>query len=318
MRLLQRSPKGIYRLQTFHGTNIPPYAILSHTWGSDNDEVSFKDLENATAYKRPGYKKLQFCAQQANKDGLLYFWIDTCCINKSSDQELSEAINSMFRWYQTAAKCYVYLSDISDISDMSIVTQSRWFTRGWTLQELLAPRNVQFYDRNGMRLGNKEEIGAWIQWATGIPLTALNGCSLDNFSVEERLSWAKYRTTTRVEDGAYSLLGVFDVSMPLIYGEGRDRAYNRLFREIESSGRTRSVDPRYAGYLPSEEPRDLGKALGTAADGSASAAASSSGSHLTIGQGTGQTWDANSQRWTQIQWSSQYQRHYRNQYTEGM
>jgi len=154
MRLLQLQGGGSFSLVEFQGNNIPPYAILSHTWGPSNEEVTYRDLLNSTGKDKIGYRKLTFCGEQAAKDGLNYFWIDTCCINKSSSAELSEAINSMFRWYQNAEMCYVYLSDVSSrTSDRNAkfsrrwkreFRKSKWFTRGWTLQELLAPRDVIF------------------------------------------------------------------------------------------------------------------------------------------------------------------------------
>ena len=160
MRLLLRSETGRFSFtKEFAGDDaIPRYAILSHTWGPDDEEVTFEDLSKGTGENKDGYRKIEFCAEQAWKDGLQYFWIDTCCINKADHAELSEAINSMFRWYQTATKCYVYLSDISitkwkvidNVSKLSwepTFQGSRWFTRGWTLQELLAPTSVEFFSK---------------------------------------------------------------------------------------------------------------------------------------------------------------------------
>src|SRR5205807_1598031 len=135
---------------------IPPYAILSHTW-NEGQEVTFQDLMDGTGESKIGYDKIQFCAQQAERDGLRYFWVDTCCIDKSNYTELRKALNSIFRWYQNAVKCYVYLSDVSTAkrkaNEVSGFTWepsfrvSRWFTRGWTLQELLAPSSVEFFSR---------------------------------------------------------------------------------------------------------------------------------------------------------------------------
>jgi hypothetical protein len=191
-----------------------------------------------------GYRKIQFCGEQARLDGLPYFWVDTCCIDKSSSAELQEAINSMFRWYQNAAKCYVYLSDVSTrkrkASDRSseytwesAFLGSRWFTRGWTLQELLAPRSVEFFSQEGKRLGDKRTLERQVRERTGITVSALQGTPLSQFGVDERLSWAENRQTTCEEDKAYSLLGIFNVYMPLIYGEGRDNALARLQEEID-------------------------------------------------------------------------------------
>src|SRR5262245_61684943 len=115
MRLLQRSSTGEFSLtkDLVDDNTIPPYAILSHTWGADTEEITFKDLTNGSGKDKPSYEKIQFCGGQARRDDLQYFWIDTCCIDKSNHVELQEAINSMFRWYQNATKCYVYLSDVS-------------------------------------------------------------------------------------------------------------------------------------------------------------------------------------------------------------
>ncbi|KAN0075779.1 HET domain containing protein [Elaphomyces granulatus] len=226
--------------------DIPRYAILSHTWGADTEEVSFKDMMDGTAKSKvPGYNKILFCGEQARRDGLQYFWIDTCCIDKSSSTELQEAINSMFRWYRDAAKCYVYLADVSRSADVnssqllmeSSFRKSRWFTRGWTLQELVAPASVEFFSKEGEQLGNKRSLERHIHEVTGIPVKALRGSSLSDFSVPERMSWAENRETTRKEDKAYSLLGIFDVYMPLIYGEGRENAFQRLRGKIDKASK---------------------------------------------------------------------------------
>jgi hypothetical protein len=256
MRLLERNSGGEFSLteDIVDDTKIPPYAILSHTW-KEGEEVSFQELINGTGKAKPGYEKIRFCGEKAKCDGLQYFWVDTCCINKTNNTELSEAINSMFRWYGGATRCYVYLSDVSsrifDTSDQlselpfeSAFRTSRWFTRGWTLQELLAPSSVEFFSREGNRLGDKQSLQQKIHEITGIAIQALQGTSLSQFSVDERLSWAQNRQTTRKEDQAYALLGIFDVYIPLIYGEGKDNALRRLLKEIHKplQGNTAPVD----------------------------------------------------------------------------
>ncbi|KAH7370667.1 heterokaryon incompatibility [Rhexocercosporidium sp. MPI-PUGE-AT-0058] len=244
MRLLQSDSDGNLSLTEFFEDDMPKYAILSHRWGAE--EVTFKDLTNGTSKGKAGYRKIQFCGKQARRDGLQYFWVDTCCIDKSNNTELAEAINSMFRWYQKAARCYVYLSDVSTwkrkASDTAIernwesaFRDSEWFKRGWTLQELLAPRSVEFFSRHGKRLGDKVTLNRRIQEITGIPISALEGAPLSQFEVEERLSWAEHRQTTRGEDKAYSLLGIFGIHLPLIYGEGREHAFKRLRKEVQNS-----------------------------------------------------------------------------------
>ncbi|KAH7406071.1 kinesin light chain 1 [Phaeosphaeria sp. MPI-PUGE-AT-0046c] len=219
--------------------DVPPYAILSHTWG--DQEVLFNDLLGSAGRDKAGYDKIRFCTQQARRDNLYHCWIDTCCINKHDPIELQDAINSMFRWYARAARCYVFLSDVSTNNGLSSSTweasfrASRWFTRGWTLQELLAPRQVTFFSREGDKLGDRTSLERQIHEITGISMSALRATPLDAFTVTERLSWAAGRTTTRKEDRAYSLLGIFGVFLPPIYGEGNDHAFKRLYREIDAT-----------------------------------------------------------------------------------
>src|ERR1700755_579889 len=196
MRLVRISARGKLSLtKNFVEDEVPPYAILSHTWGDDVDEVTFKDLENGRGKSKPGYAKVRFCGERARKDGIDYFWVDTCCIDQTNHHELSEAITSMFRWYHDAVKCYVYLSDVSarkrDNNGMiqqtweSAFRNSRWFTRGWTLQELLAPKSVLFYSRDRIRLGDKQSLEQQIHKITGIAVEALRGGYLGDFDVEE-------------------------------------------------------------------------------------------------------------------------------------
>jgi hypothetical protein len=235
MHLLKLEDNGEFSRVKYFGKNIPPYAILSHTWGGDHDEVSFRDLTEGKGKGKAGYQKLTFCAKQATDDGLKFFWVDTCCIDQLSSAELSEAIQSMFRWYKNSAKCYVYLSDVTTSgfanNDPSF-QQSRWFTRGWTLQELLAPTCVEFFSKGGDRLGNKDSLVIEIAGITGISVQALQGSPLHSFSVEERMKWAEKRETKIEEDMAYSLLGIFDITMHLLYGEGKKSSLDRLKRKI--------------------------------------------------------------------------------------
>jgi hypothetical protein len=230
------------QLEYFEGTNIPPYAILSHRW--EDDEVTFKDIKKGRARNKKGYRKIDLTCQQALREshlefkgalvaGIAYVWIDTCCIDKRSSAELSEAVNSMYQWYQDAAVCYAYLSDVKS-GDMSTFEESAWFTRGWTLQELLAPVNLQFYDQHWVSIGSRAELRAAITRITDIPSVTLYlglNAQNDKFCAASKFSWAARRQTTRVEDIAYCLLGLFQVSMPLIYGEGA-RAFHRLQEAI--------------------------------------------------------------------------------------
>ncbi|KAJ9659314.1 hypothetical protein H2198_003190 [Neophaeococcomyces mojaviensis] len=234
MRLLKINPDSSFSLTSVVGNKIPRYAILSHTWEIDNQEVTFRDLVDGLGESKVGYKKIRFCGEQATMDGIQYIWVDSCCIDQSSSAELAEAINSMFRWYRNAVKCYVYLSDVPNADiDLRAFCQSRWFTRGWTLQELLAPRSVEFFSREGQKLGDKQSLELEIHHRTGIPVLALqHPGGLTQFSVEERMAWTTGRETTIEEDQAYCLLGIFDVHLPLIYGEGREHALRRLRKEI--------------------------------------------------------------------------------------
>lgn len=213
---------------------IPPYAILSHRW--EPGEVSFADLHclDDERKQRMGFRKIRDFCRQAVKGGFNHAWVDTCCINKESSAELSEAINSMFRWYSEAAVCYAYLSDVTeyypDLDQQDQIKESKWFTRGWTLQELIAPKSVVFYSAEWGELGNRNDMRTTISNVTGIHPNALGApieTILNNFSIAQRMSWAANRVTTRVEDKAYCLLGLFNINMPLLYGE-RDKAFVRL------------------------------------------------------------------------------------------
>lgn len=243
MRLLELKADGTVTIDIFHPNYTPRYAILSHTWGAE--EVTFQDILNGTGKYKPGYSKVQFCGHQAAADGLRYFWIDCCCIDKSSSAELSEAINSMFRWFSEAAVCYVYLSDVNEDHinrDYPLpqspwepsFRKSRWFTRGWTLQELIAPRQLVFFTHAGTRIGTKTGLATIISEVTGIPGEVLTNLKRpDEYSVAERMAWASRRSTTLTEDKAYCLMGLFGINMPPLYGEG-DLAFQRLQKEIMS------------------------------------------------------------------------------------
>ena len=150
----------------------------------------------------------------------------------------------MYRWYQTAAKCYVFLADVytpqnQDEREQSLLLpafrESRWFTRGWTLQELLAPKVLEFFSRDGIKLGDRISLGDEIQTITKIPAEALGGKRpLWQYSVEQRMQWADGRITTVEEDMVYCLFGIFQVFLPLIYGEGEQHARFRLEEEIRN------------------------------------------------------------------------------------
>jgi hypothetical protein len=254
MRLLKHSLGGDFELVTFNDDDPPPYAILSHTW-TEGQEVTYDELKTGTGKHKTGYDKIRFCGKRAAVDGLEYFWVDTCCIHRLNPDgvELSMAINSMFRWYQRAVKCYVYLSDVhvpNEVVDaqacrimwVEAFRQSRWFTRGWTLQELLAPASVEFFSEEGKCLGNKKSLEQELHHITKIPTRVLGGTSLTEVSVEERMSWAAKRTTTWKEDKVYCLLGIFRVFLPLIYGEGEEYAMSRLKDEIQRRQEGRAIE----------------------------------------------------------------------------
>lgn len=259
MRLLYTKRMTIESFTEYQGGNalgdavpeyaVPRYAILSHTWA---DEVSFQEMQAIGAalnekkrgdiyYKyKEGHMKIRKSCKLARSDGFDWIWIDTCCIDKTNSTELSEAINSMFRWYRNAAVCYVYLSTASGtqpIYDRDVVPFSsnppvpRWYSRGWTLQELIAPSDVRFYSRDWRFLGTKKGYATDIVRITGIDVYALDGGNLSRMSVARRMSWLGKRETTRPEDMAYCMLGIFGISMPMMYGEGRN-AFVRLQEEI--------------------------------------------------------------------------------------
>jgi hypothetical protein len=294
MRLLQYSESGELSIHSFDDGAIPPYAILSHTWGADMDEVTFADLKTGNGRTKPGYKKIVFCGEQARHDSLQHFWVDTCCINKANKAELAFAIRSMFCWYRNAARCYVYLSDISNqplvvdrghpdsqwlvwtwmlsvlfsllgwygstmqhffhsrhvpcpyiSSDLvysqqkpeSMLQHSRWFTRGWTLQELLAPSTVEFFSKEGIKLGDKLSLAKELHGITGIPISAMQGKTLSDFDVQKRISWSDYRTTRLPADWAYSQMGILGVSLSPIDDESPAEAMKRVLDEVDKQNK---------------------------------------------------------------------------------
>ncbi|CAG8975659.1 hypothetical protein HYALB_00012317 [Hymenoscyphus albidus] len=236
---------------------IPKYTILSHTWG--DEEVTFQefthDIDKLKVAQKEGFKKIVDCLNQTLRDGYEYCWVDTCCIDKSSSAELSEAINSMFKWYKDSERCYILLSDITvpvGGATRKLLENSRWFTRGWTLQELLAPSHRIFFDKDWIIIGkmcressgnfpwrypqvrdSERELANNISYIANIPTEALYSLvSMEEYHISMKMSWAARRTTTRAEDMAYCLLGLFDISMPLLYGEGGQKAFIRLQEEI--------------------------------------------------------------------------------------
>jgi tetratricopeptide (TPR) repeat protein len=251
MRLLHFDTLERLVLTDFRGKTIPPYAILSHRW-SDSEILSEHISNGVYKEREEGYRKLEFCAKQAAHDKLQYFWIDTCCIDRWNKSERSEAINSMFQWYKDATRCYVFLSDVTASTATEPLQRSdweasfrssAWFTRGWTLQELIAPVSVDFFSCSGHGLGDKASLDQLLHDITSIPLAALRNCPLDQFSTSERRRWADNRVTTEAEDTVYCLLGLLGVAMSTTYGEGSENALRRLQAEVEAAGSTPSLIP---------------------------------------------------------------------------
>ena len=233
------------------------YAILSHRWiGQEvdyNEVVKLAKMDEevrSEIRQRDGYQKILQSCEQAKKDGYKWLWVDTCCIDKRSSAELSEAINSMYRWYENSKICYAYLHDLPGPSFPIATDYERypksngwpeWFSRGWTLQEMIAPRNVQFFNKDWHPIGHKRTLAPTLQTITQVPQHILEeGLSSHRPCVAQIISWAANRTTTRVEDKAYSLMGLLDVNMPMLYGEGK-KAFHRLQLEIIRTSNDQSI-----------------------------------------------------------------------------
>lgn len=228
------------------GDREPEYAILSHRW--ETGEVSFEELHSPKARKKKGYAKIYNFCDEVRSQGYNYAWVDTCCINQKNFTELTEAINSMFSWYKNSSTCVTYLSDFLLRSDLgqqqfeSDLAKSQWFRRGWTLQELIAPAEIKFYDSKWRYFGTKRNLARVISKITGISESLLQGkLDLNKFSCAQKMSWAANRQTTRPEDRTYSLLGLFGVSLPLIYDGNGSRAFKRLQEEIIKSSTDQSI-----------------------------------------------------------------------------
>lgn len=216
----------------------PEYAILSHRWADPQDEVSYADFIGGRKRNSSGYAKITRFRELACEQGFDYCWVDTCCIDKSSSAELSEAINSMFKWYQDAAICIVFLADVDTIDGFM---RSAWHTRGWTLQELIAPDQLTFVNSKWSVIGNRSDLISMLSSSTGIDGDVFSGeRHWSSYSVAQRMSWAADRTTSRLEYQAYCLMGLFGVNMPLLYGEGA-KAFRRLQKEILASDEDASL-----------------------------------------------------------------------------
>ncbi|MDI1491564.1 MAG: hypothetical protein OHK93_002773 [Ramalina farinacea] len=235
MRLLNTST---LKFGEFFDSEIPKYLILSHRWGKD--EVSYQQMESGNVPNGEGIAKIKAFCKKVAQEGHRWAWVDTCCIDKKSSAELSEAINSMHWWYHNAQECLVYLSDVRKGDPDRSIQSSAWFTRGWTVQELLAPLKVTFFDRNWYQLGTRETLAHDISEAARIDVAVLRGAIWTTRSVACKMSWFAHRQTSRIEDMAYSMLGIFDINMPLIYGEGW-KSFKRLQIEIVNSTGDESI-----------------------------------------------------------------------------
>jgi hypothetical protein len=250
--------------------DVTRFAILSHTW--ERGELSYQDLHGQNdlsgshlcppdsdqdSDRKRSFEKLHNFCDIAKEYGTEFAWADNVCIDKSSSAELDESIRSMFSWYRDATICIVYLAQTNDLRDL---VHDRWFARGWTLQELLAPRHLKFYSKrwhplteflndkisaedvrklNDQRLSRQLDLlsGAILK-AAGLVMQHVRDFipGIRHPSLPERMQWIARRVTTRGEDQSYSLMGIFDVSISIAYGEGRERAFFRLFQAILEVG----------------------------------------------------------------------------------
>ncbi|KAK7439990.1 hypothetical protein VKT23_017243 [Stygiomarasmius scandens] len=233
---------------------IPPYAILSHTWGkkgeliiwdrrswySDDEEVVYAEFikPRKETFSKSGYRKIQGACQQACQDGIRYIWVDTCCIEQGNHEDVAANITSMHAYYQNAEICYAYLADIKEREDMFGDRdlwgfRTGWFGRGWTLQELLAPRTVVFFNKHWQRIGDKYNLRDDISHITTIPPIVLSGeLSIQDVDVLTRMSWAVGRLTTKPQDEAYCLQGLLGVLVKPDYDESSYASFNRLGKAL--------------------------------------------------------------------------------------
>lgn len=256
MRLLDTNTLCLHE---FVGSKIPNYAILSHKW--EEGEVSFKDVTKLRNPQAPGWNKLRKSCEIAKHCGYDWIWIDTCCIDKSSSTELGESINSMFQWYGDAQICLTYLYDVRKDRDVSrrfkIAGSSKdsvWFSRGWTLQELLAPREIRFYDMDWSYLTTRSGSLNEIQAITGIDTEYLcGGNAFRRACIATKMSWMANRTTERKEDLAYAMLGIFNLNLAPIYGEG-DWSFMRLQQTLLTNSTDESI---FAWRMPNDNVRGM-------------------------------------------------------------
>ncbi|KAG0701553.1 heterokaryon incompatibility protein-domain-containing protein [Suillus ampliporus] len=224
---------------------IVKYATLSHRWGEGESAYgTFEEMKEAKL-KTPGFKKLKTFCEKVKEYDVEFAWSDTCCIDKSSSAELDESIRSMFKWYRNSDVCIVHLAQSETVKD---ILDDEWTERGWTLQELLAPNHIKFFNKHWKPMTRHDndkdpdtgsatsDVLKTLTKATGVPQSEIRDFDPEAFKVDERMKWAAKRKTTRVEDAAYSLMGIFDVSLQIAYGEGGDRAFGRLIEAIMLAG----------------------------------------------------------------------------------
>ncbi|KAK7443556.1 hypothetical protein VKT23_015729 [Stygiomarasmius scandens] len=210
---------------------VPPYAILSHTWIRRMEVLYDRFIHpQGETFSKQGYKKIQAACKQARRDGICYIWIDTCCIKQGNHDDVAANITSMYAYYQNAEVCYVYLVDVKGKWD---IMSSKWFIRGWTLQELLAPRTVVFFNEDWQQIGGKHELRDDIHSLTTIPPTVISGeQSIQDVDVLTRMTWATRRSTTKLQDKAYCLQGLLGVTVEPNYGENVYISFNRLGKAL--------------------------------------------------------------------------------------
>ncbi|RDX56069.1 HET-domain-containing protein [Lentinus brumalis] len=244
MYLLSTNRAELRFFGTVEEAQYEGYAILSHVWNekeqtfAETNRIARECEETGANPRDYSSEKVRESCIIAERYGHKWIWNDACCIDKGSSSELSEAINSMFTWYARAEVCYAYLQDVSRVAHLdgsgswSGLEGSKWFERGWTLQELLAPAEVVFLSQCWEVIGTRARLSALLEEVTMIPRGVLTlEQDIQTISVARRMSWATRRATTRLEDEAYCLMGIFDINMPVLYGEGR-KAFQRLQEEI--------------------------------------------------------------------------------------
>ncbi|THV01903.1 hypothetical protein K435DRAFT_376728 [Dendrothele bispora CBS 962.96] len=247
------------------GAVIPPYAILSHRWlhGEEATFQEFMELQTKSSpislarlgclghrdtvtqerrqelKRKSGFRKIFAACQKARDDGFDFIWIDTCCLDKTNHEEIATNIKFMYSFYQNSEVCYVYLADVWKEGmpwEHATFCRSEWFQRGWTLQELLAPRQVVFFDAAWNRIGDKHQLKDAINHLTGIPPSVLEGTtSIQSVDIQTRMSWCAGRKTTKSSDLAYCLLGILGVVMEPNHGEDVETAFERLQAKLVQS-----------------------------------------------------------------------------------